>query len=315
MYCWSNVDRGVCLLTSLSAEARRSELSQDVSESESALTRDVIEEQGGGGGLGLAASPVRASPGRSAGVRKKVKRPAPLEGGKSGAVPGADPPGREVPAKKIKRNSSMYPKAERPPLFQDDEKFDSLTPDQAGKMCYKNYVEEEKKKRLSEQKNVLEKCDDIIKLVAIPAGDDNARSVINVEARKLMRPVIKELGKIMEWFPTNWTEVTRNLPLALYGLQDGVSTKAIELAHNLASTLEIKMFSPSNLRSSASSQKQKAFTNKEGKLVVEASDCYEEMRSTHDVLGAWNTLDCVWQKVGIFLLADCELISYLPDPS
>ena len=148
----------------------------------------------------------------------------------------------------------MYPKAERPPLFQDDEKFDSLTPDQAGKMCYKNYVEEEKKKRLSEQKNALEKCDDIIKVVAIPAGDDNAKSIINVEARKLMRPVVKELGKIMEWFPTNRPEVIRNLPLALYGLQDGVSTKAIELAHNLASTLEIKMFSPSNLRSSASSQ-------------------------------------------------------------
>ena len=285
------------MLISLSAEQPRNDLSQDVSDSESVVMKEVVEE--------LA---VQASPVRQAGIRERktaAKRAVSPGSSTPGAsTPGAGTPRLEVSAKK-KKNSEMYPKAERPLLFQDDEKFNSLTPDKAGKMCYQNALEEEKKKRKSELKNALEKCDDTIKAVMIPAGEDDCKNNLNIEARKLMRPVIKEIGKCMDWFPTIHTEVIRNLPLQIYGLQDGVSTKAIELSHNLASTLEIKMFSPSNLRTSASSQKQKAFTNKEGKLVVEASDCYEEMRSTHEVFSAWNNLDCVWQKVSTSTFIDC----------
>ena len=260
--------------------------------------RAVVEELTVGGGPLLQVSPVRR-----AGVRER-KSPAKRVATPEAVLPGAVGPALEVPSKK-KKNSEMYPKAERPLLFQDDEKFNSLTPDKAGKMCYQNALEEEKKKRKSELKNALEKSDDTIKPVMIPAGEDDCKNNLNIEARKLMRPVVKELGKVMDWFPTIHTEVIRNLPLQIYGLQDSVSTKAIELAHNLSSTLEIKMFSPSNLRSSASSQKQKAFTDKEGSLIVEASDCYEEMKSTHDVLAAWVTLDCVWQKVGTSTFIDC----------
>ena len=101
----------------------------------------------------------------------------------------------------------------------------------------------------------------------------------------------------MEWFPTIRKEVIRNLPLGVYGLQDSVSTKAIELCHNLASTLEIKMFSPTNLQSSASNQRQKAYADKEGKLIVEQDDIYGELETVSDVLMAWNTLDCIWQKL------------------
>ena len=155
----------------------------------------------------------------------------------------------------------------------------------------------EKKKEKDLKHNSLEKCDDEIPTVMIIGGEDNAGEKINVEARRALRPVNKEIISLMDWFPSNRKEVIRNLPLSVYGLQDCVSTKAIELCHNLASTIEIKMFSPTNLRTSATSQRQKAFTDREGKLVVESDDIYGELETTADVLLAWNTLDCIWQKI------------------
>ena len=197
---------------------------------------------------------------------------------------------------KIMKNSQMFSKEKRPGLFQDDEMFDMIPLDRAAKVCYKHSLEEEKKKLLKQKKNASEKADDVIKKVNIPEGDDDAKDVLNIEARKL-RPVVKEISKCMDWFPTVWEEVVRNLPLSLYGMQDCVSTKAIELVHDLTSTIEIKMFSPANLRSSATNKMHKAFTNKEGKLVVEQNDVYEEIVNTTDVLMAWNTLDCLYQKL------------------
>jgi hypothetical protein len=57
------------------------------------------------------------------------------------------------------------------------------------------------------------------------------------------------------------------------------------------------MFSPHNLRSSATSQQHKAFAGKDGSLVVEQTDLYEDITSTWDVFTAWTTLDCVWSKL------------------
>ena len=59
------------------------------------------------------------------------------------------------------------------------------------------------------------------------------------------------------WMPTERDAVIRNLPLEVYGLNDCVSSKAIELCHNLASTLEIKMFEPNNMQVSSQGMKQK----------------------------------------------------------
>ena len=74
----------------------------------------------------------------------------------------------------------------------------------------------------------MEKADDKLPLVKIPAGEDNATDKI-CEARSMLRPVMREKKDQMDWLPTKWTEITRNLPLAVYGLQDCVSTKAVEL--------------------------------------------------------------------------------------
>ena len=273
------------------------ELSQDLSETESVALKRVEAELGDGPRVLASSSPARlpvASPLGQARVKEREKN----ERGKRTTTPSLKDDGS--PSRKKKRrktNSEMYPKAQRPDIFQDDERFDGLSPDKAAKFCFQNSLEEEKKKQQSLLKNAKEKCDDKIKSVMIPAGADDAKFNLNIEARKNMRPVVREIAKVMEWFPTVWPEVIRNLPLSVYGLQDGVSVKAIELAHDLTSTLEIKMYSPSNLRTSASNQRQKAFAE-DGKLIVEQDDIYEDMQSTHEVLMAWNTLDIVWQKVG-----------------
>ena len=269
--------------------APRNELSTAGLEGEDEILRVVVAELGG-----LPAghsSPI--SPIRDPGIREKaVKRKV---------VP-ADPPlapssKRGSVSPKKKKNSELFPKSERPEMFQDDDKFNALGTDRAAKTCYHHSVEEARKKEKSEKKNSLEKCDDELKKVAIPAGIDDARDELNIEARKLLRPVVKEIKEMIKWYPTVRKEVVRNLPLGTFGLQDGVSTKSIELCHNLTNTIEIKMFSPSNLRSSASSQQQKAFADKDGKLVVEQTDLFEDINTSNDVLSAWSTLDCVWSKL------------------
>lgn len=65
----------------------------------------------------------------------------------------------------------------------------------------------------------------------------------------------------------------------------------------MAATIEIKMFSPTNVRNKATSQRQTAKTNKEGVLVVESEDQYGELDSVLDVMMAWNTLASIWMKI------------------
>ena len=242
--------------------------------------QQVLAEFGGG----HAAAPLEhSSPIRDPRVRE---RPPSKRRSKSGSR------GRSKhPSPKRKRNSEMFPKSERPLIFQSDDKFDAIGVDKAANICYKHSVEEDRKK-----KNSLEKCDDVLKKVMVPAGGDDAKDELNIEARKL-RPVCKEIKKLMDWFPTEHEDIIRNLPLAVYGLRDGVASKSIELAHNLASHIEIKMFAPANLRSSANNQRHKAFSDKDGQLIVEQEDMFEDIGNTGDVMMAWITLDCVWQKL------------------
>ena len=276
----------------------------------------LAEELGGGGGGGGQEdhldlgpkSPVTLRPRKETG-RGKRRTASPARGESSpkrGASSNSQEDKDDTPERmdggnsvlqEKKRNSDMYPAEERPPMFKDDSKFNSLSGDRAAKVCFSFYELSEKKKVKQTKQNTFEKSDDLIPTLKIPGGEDNAQDVVHEEARKMLRPVNKEIKELMTWFPIKRIEVIRNLPLSVYGLQDTVSTKAMELCHNLSSTLEIKMFSPSNLRSSATSQKQKAFTDDEGKLVLESADLYGELESVYDVMLAWNTLGNIWQKL------------------
>ena len=204
---------------------------------------------------------------------------------------------RESDGEDEKKPSEEFPVDERPPMFRDDRKFNRLSFQEAARYCMEYSLLQEKKRMKEKQKNSMEKSDDKIATVSIPAGDDNAGDILNIEARKKWRPVNMELSQQMSWFPSERKEVIRNLPLEVYGLQDTVGTKAIELCHNLASVIKIDMFGLSNARSTNDQKRQKAFTDSEGKLVVESDDVYGELKTTMDVVQALVTLDCIWQKI------------------
>ena len=86
---------------------------------------------------------------------------------------------------------------------------------------------------MKERKNgTLEKADDKIPTVKIPAGEDDARTMF-CDARKLLRPPVVEMSKMMDWYPTKWDDIIRNLPLDIYSLDDSVNSKSVELCHNL----------------------------------------------------------------------------------
>ena len=69
-------------------------------------------------------------------------------------------------------------------------------------------------------------------MIKVAAGEDDARTKF-CEARKQLRPPVVEIKKVMDWYPTKWDNIIRNLPLDIYDLDDSVHSKTIELCHNL----------------------------------------------------------------------------------
>ena len=290
-----------------SLDGQVNDLTIDVDDDSNTLLGRIGREMGGQGVLGGppenprgvselgSTSPVKAvEPRKDLPGKRKATKTAGKEPPKK-AEKTADDAGKVDSEERS--NSDFYPKDQRPPMFDNDEKFNKLSFDKAAKICFSFYQMEEKRRDKESKDNTIEKTDDKIPTVEIPAGADNAEDVLNIEARKRLRPVNKEMRDIMDWYVFKRKEIVRNLPLDTYGLQDSVSSKAIEACHNLSSTIEIKMFSPNNLRSATTSQRQKAFTDKEGKLVVEADDMYGELENTWEVMLAWNTLDSIWSKI------------------
>ena len=194
-------------------------------------------------------------------------------------------------------NSQEFPDLEtRPAMFRDDRLFNPLTFEHAARVMWEFSQSEEKKKEQQKKKRDHEKSDDKLPVLTIPEGKDDCFSMIS-EARKLLaRPVNKEIKDQMSWMPTAHKEIVRNLPLRTVGLEDCVLTSAIESCHDLSAKIEIKNFSPTNLRSSAKSKKQTA-SYEEGKLVVESEDVYGELETVNDVVQAFVTLGCIWQKL------------------
>jgi uncharacterized membrane protein YgcG len=133
-------------------------------------------------------------------------------------------------------------------------------------------------------------------MLDIPAGKDNGFDIVSEARKMLARPVNKELKDQMSWLPVRYTEIVQNLSLRTVGLQDCVMTSAIEQCHDLTSKIEIKNFSPTNLRNSAKSKRQTAKYD-EGKLVVESEDIYGDLETVNDVILAFNTLGSIWQKL------------------
>ena len=223
---------------------------------------------------------------------KKAKLPAAKIGG------GGSHGGEKVPSDPtVILNSQEFPDPEtRPAMFRDDRLFNRLTFENAARVMWEFAQSEEKKKDQQKKKKDHEKSNDKLPVLNIPEGKDDGCSMIS-EARKLLvRPVNKEIKEQMSWLPIAHKEIIRNLPLRTVGLEDCVLTSAVEACHDLSSKIEIKNFSPTNLRSSANSKKQTA-SYEEGKLVVESEDVYGELETVYDVVQAFVTLGMIWQKL------------------
>ena len=269
------------------------------------LVARAAEELGGGREAAAPYSPVKTV--------ERAKRPASKEKSRSDAKKAKkSPDGKNHEAGKsrgksgysvvtnetsVVLNSQEFPDPEtRPVMFRDDWLFIRLPFEHAARVMWEYAQSEEKKKEQQKKKKDHEKSDDKLPLLNIPEGKDDGCTLISEARKMLARPVNKEIKDQMSWLPIAHKEIVRNLPLRTVGLEDCVLTSAVEACHDLSSKIEIKNFSPTNLRSSASSKKQTA-SYEEGKLVVASEDVYGELETIYDVVQAFVTLSCIWQKL------------------
>ena len=195
-----------------------------------------------------------------------------------------------------KEHCDDFPAHRRPESWRDDKLWNKLTWEQASNIVIEYEKIEAMKKERKTKKRKVEKSDDKIPVVMIPAGEDDCRDKVS-EARKLTcRPVVKEVKEYMSWMPVKYDEIVRKLPLRTYGLEDKLVTSTLEDCHDLTSEIEIKNFSPTNLRVSANATRQ-VLTHEEGKFALESEDMFGELETVNDVAMAWNTLAAVRQKL------------------
>ena len=283
---------------------REDDISDDVDETESQLARRVGAEMNWQEEVPqLPPSPLAAPPSPLAGPPSpsgKSGKTSAAEGkGKKSLKRSGDDARKEVKKTKtkkvVKTNSEMFPASMRPEMFADDDIFNELAFDKAATFVHEHKMLTTKLEAKAGGKSAHEKSDDTIKKVKIPEGDDDAGENLNIEARKALRPVNKEISEQMSWFVTKYEQVILNVPVDIYGLADSVPTKAIELAHNLASHITIDMFCPGGKRNST--VKHKALKSKDREFAVETMDVYGDIDTIQDVLLAWTTLQAIWQKI------------------
>ena len=129
-------------------------------------------------------------------------------------------------------NSDDFPPEQRLEMFKENKKFDKLSYETAAKICWEFKQIKDKKEMKDKKSASLEKADDKLHMLKIEAGEDHARSTF-CDAWKILRPPVVEIKKTMEWYPTKWDHIIRNLPLDIYALDDSVHSKTVELCHNL----------------------------------------------------------------------------------
>ena len=153
------------------------------------------------------------SPIQSQGLQRRElqreKRKKPQEKGKAGNAMKKQKEAsvvEEIENEEEQKNSDDFPADVRPDLFKDDRKFNKLSYESAAKICWE-YKQMKERKELKEKKSGnFEKADDKLPLLKIEAGEDDARNVF-CEARKILRPPVVEMKRIMEWYPTKWEQI------------------------------------------------------------------------------------------------------------
>ena len=84
----------------------------------------------------------------------------------------------------------------------------------------------------------FEKPDDPIKTILTEREEDNASTLL-ASSRYNLRPEVVEPSVYWSRVKTKWPETHRSLPLEWSGRQHMVSSKTIELMHDMASVLKV----------------------------------------------------------------------------
>ena len=198
-------------------------------------------------------------------------------------------------------NSYKFAKEDRPPFLQDDEVFNLLSVEAAAQqimhwmqtkaMMNSNNIKEQKSKAVAGQ----EKPDEEIKPVKIEAGEDDALSKLHKQMFCLRTP-LRDPKDYWDLYPRNWPEVNKSLYLDHLGLENICSPRTIELLHDRANKLEIKMFSTINISvgRSGGSRKQNLRTLEDGSTEVVSTDDWLSPTSVIQVIEALDNLGAIW---------------------
>ena len=159
-----------------------------------------------------------------------------------------------------KLNSQVWPKQDRPAALTDDDIFDELERYElthifsntkeinflSNRDVALNAVMKEAENRLLAKKleldqnkgKTLEKPDDAIKEIQTIAERDNASTLL-ADSRFSLRPEIVEPSAYWHRVQYKWPEVHRSLPLTWSGREHMVSSKTIELMHDLSNVIKV----------------------------------------------------------------------------
>ena len=112
-------------------------------------------------------------------------------------------------------------------------------------MALKSVMKEKENKLLAKKIEIeankgrsFEKPDEAIKIVTTASEQDNASDML-ATCRYKLRPEIVEPHAYWSKVTTKWPEIHRSLPLAWSGREHVVSSKTIEIMHDMASLLKV----------------------------------------------------------------------------
>ena len=198
-------------------------------------------------------------------------------------------------------NSSKWGKEIRPPFLQDDEVFNKLSLESAANqimqwMTTKAMItSNELKEKKANNAGGKEKADEPIKVLTIEAGEDDATSKLHAQ-RFMFRTPLKDPKDYWSLYPRKWTEVNKSIFLEHVGLETIISPRTLELLHDRASVIEIKMFLTINVSvgRAGSSKKQNLRTLDDGSTELVCSDDWLTPTSINQLLEAIDNLAAAW---------------------
>ena len=85
---------------------------------------------------------------------------------------------------------------------------------------------------------VFEKPDETIKAIITKVEEDNASDKL-ASSRFILRPEIVEPSVYWSKVQTKWPEIHRSLPIMWSGRQHAVSSKTVEIMHDMAALLKV----------------------------------------------------------------------------